>query len=191
MTGWRLFSRVCEPQQRPHAARPGDEDEVVRLRLGHLGEIGGDLALMERAGQGFEQGRIALLPLHLEGFNQKLPGTEVVQHEVEEVDVVDPQPRRLLRDLAEQEGDVFAHPEFVFRRVVEDVEGDLVADAGAAQELVGDDPRQDLVQAFGQRCHGDTCMQRRTYSSSWASRTFSTGWATWTVCSRRVRVPSM
>ena len=32
------------------------------------------------------------------------------------------------------------------------------------EEVVGDDPGQDLVQAFGQRvAHGDTWMQRRTY----------------------------
>ena len=34
----------------------------------------------------------------------------------------------------------------------------------AAEEVVGDDPRQNLVQSVGQRvAHGATWMQRRTY----------------------------
>ena len=57
--------------------------------------------------------------------------------------------------------------EFFFGRVVEDVEGDLVADPRPAQEVVGGDPREDLVQAFLEfGTHGETWMQRSTYCSS-------------------------
>ena len=46
---------------------------------------------------------------------------------------IDPEPRLLLGDVVEQEPDVIPDPKLVFRRVVEDVEGDLVADPAAAR----------------------------------------------------------
>ena len=85
--------------------------------------------------------------------------------------MLDPQPVLLLRNVVEQRAQVIPDPQFVFGRVVEDVEGDLVADAAAAQELIGDDPGQNLVQAFVEGiAHGATWMQRRTYSSWLAFR---------------------
>ena len=38
---------------------------------------------------------------------------------------------------------------FILRRVVEDVEGDLVANASSAQEIVRRELWQDLVEAVG------------------------------------------
>ena len=68
------------------------------------------------------------LPLHLDRLVEQLAALEVVQHEVEQVDVLDPQPVLLLRDVVEQRAQVIPDPQFVFGRVIEDVEGDLVAD---------------------------------------------------------------
>jgi len=59
---------------------------------------------------------------------------------------------------------VLSYPQFIFGRVVEDIKGNLVTDARPHEEVIGDNPRQNLVQSFGQRfAHGDTCMQRSTY----------------------------
>src|SRR5262249_23065394 len=118
-----------------------------------------------------QQRPVALVPLHLDRLVQQVAPAQVVEDELEQVDVLDPQPRLLTGDVFEQVGDVFPDPQLVFGRVVEDVEGDLVADAAAAQEVVGDDPGQDFVQAGGQAfTHGATWMHRRTYSSPWLSR---------------------
>ena len=93
---------------------------------------------------------------------------QVVDQEIEQVDVLDPEPRPPLGDVVEQEPDVLPDPKLVLGRVVEDLEGDLVADPAAAEEVVGDDPRQDLVQPVGQGlAHGHTSTQRKTYASSW------------------------
>ena len=67
----------------------------------------------------------------------KVSALEVIQHQVEQVDVLDPKSRLLLRDVFQQEADVIPDPQFVFGRVVEDVEGDLVADPGPGQEIIG------------------------------------------------------
>ena len=53
----------------------------------------------------------------------------MVQHEIEQVDVLDPQSGLLLGDVVQQEPEVVPDPKFIFGRIVEDVEGDLVADA--------------------------------------------------------------
>ena len=126
---------------------------------------------MERASEGLLQRLVPLFPLHLDRLVEQLAALEVVQHEVEQVDVLDPQAMLLLGNVVEQRAQVIPDPQFVFGRVIEDVEGDLVADAAAAQELIGDDPGQNLVQAFVERiAHGATWMQRRTYSSLLAFR---------------------
>ncbi len=134
---------------------------------GDLGEERGELLGMQRTSQRLLERIVSLLPLHCEGLVEEVAGLQVVEHEVEQVDVLDPQPWLLLGDVVEQEPDVLPDPEFVLGRVVEDVEGDLVADPAAAEEVVGDEPRQNLIEPVGQRvAHGNTWMQRSTYASS-------------------------
>ena len=50
--------------------------------------------------------------------------------------------------MVQQDRNEVADLQFVFGRIVEDVEGDLVADAAPADEVVGDDSRQDFVQVL-------------------------------------------
>src|SRR5207248_2491442 len=102
----------------------------------------------------------------LERLVEQVTAFEVVQHKVEKIDVVDPQPRLFAGDVFHQETNVVADPNFVFGRVVEDVERDLVADTAATEKVIGCDPRQNLVETVRQLLtHGDTSMQRKTHSS--------------------------
>ena len=146
---------------------------------------------VERAGQ-LPWCVVTLLPLHLEGLVEQSFALQVVEHEVEQVDVLDPQTRLLLGDVVEQEADVLPDPQLVFRRVIEDVEGDLVAEAAAAQEVVGGDPGQNLVQrsVSGSLMGPPGCSAGRTLRRG-PSGNRAPGTAMWTVCSLRVRVFSM
>ena len=119
--------------------------------------------LVQGTGQRLLERLVPFFPLHLHGLIEQLATLEVVQHEPEEVDVLDPQPVLLPGDVVEERVEVVPDPQFVFGRVVEDVKGDLVAEAAAAQEVIGDDPGQNLVQALVEGiAHGATWMQRRT-----------------------------
>ena len=139
--------------------------------LGRLGEDLGYLGFVQRGSEGLEQGLVPLLLLHLQGSVQQLAVFQVIDHQVEQVDVLDPQARLVLGDVLQQEADVLPNAKFLLGRVVEDEEGDLVAEALARQEIIGRDPGKDLVQSVAEGiAHGATWMQRRTYCSSCFSR---------------------
>ena len=77
--------------------------------------------------------------------------------------MLDSQAALLFGNVVEQSAQVIPDPQFVFGRIVEDVESDLVADTASAQELIGGDPGQNLVQALVEViAHGATWMQRKT-----------------------------
>ena len=111
------------------------------LRLGSLGEWLAQLRFMQRSGESLLQRLIALLALKLNRLIEQIPATEMVKHEVEQVDVLHAHPMLLLGDVIQKREQEVAHPKLVFRRVVEDIESDLVADARTTQELVRSNPR--------------------------------------------------
>ena len=52
---------------------------------------------------------------------------------------------------------MLSYPQLLVRGVVEDIERNLVPDTAAAQEVIGDDPWKNLVEAIGQHiAQGDT-----------------------------------
>ena len=147
---------------------------------------------MQRTSEGPLQRLVALLALHLERPIEQRSACEIVYHEVEEVDVRDPQAVLLLRDVIKQRAEIVPDPQLILGWIVKDVKCDLISDAAAAQERIGNDLGEDRVQAFIERStHGATWMQRRTSTSWLAFRQRSTGSAIWTVCSLRLRVFSM
>jgi hypothetical protein len=102
--------------------------------LGGLSEHLGHLHLVERGTESLEQGRVALLLLHLQRPVEQLPLLEVINHEIEQVRVLDPQARLGLGDVVPQEPDVFPDAKLLFGRVVGSSRGGAVAmniDAGA------------------------------------------------------------
>ena len=72
----------------------------------------------------------------------------MIDDQVEQIDVRRPQIWFLLGDVLEQEPHMIPDPQFLLGRVIEDVEGDFVAQALAAEEIVGGDLGQDLVQSI-------------------------------------------
>jgi len=81
--------------------------------------------------------------------------------QVEQVDVGEPQFGPALGYLGEEEGDVPADRQLLLRRVVEGVEGDLVAETAAVQEVVGGDAVEDLVEPLVEvALHRASSMQR-------------------------------
>jgi hypothetical protein len=80
--------------------------------------------------------------------------------------MLDPQPMLLLGNVLNQGSQVISDLQLIFRRIIEDVKGHLVADTAATQERIRNDSGQDLVQAFVKGfTHGFTWMQRNTYVS--------------------------
>jgi hypothetical protein len=66
----------------------------------------------------------------------------------------------------QEERDMLTDTQFSFRRIVKDVEGNLVAQPCAPQKGVRGDGWQNLIQSFGESIvHEVTCIQRSTYDS--------------------------
>jgi len=87
----------------------------------------------------------------------------VLDDQIEQVDVLNPQGGFQLWQLLQQEADMVTDLKLLFGRIVEDVECDLVSDAAAGQELIGTDPRQDSIEPLCKGPHHSaTLMHRRT-----------------------------
>ena len=102
MTGCRLFSRRVDRSSGQTLPTPETRTRSCSVGLGDLGEDGGELRLVQRPGQ-----RLLAAPRRPSPAASGAPcragcGLQVVQHEVEQVDVLDPQPGLLLRDVVEQ-----------------------------------------------------------------------------------------
>lgn len=87
----------------------------------------------------------------------------MVNDQIENVYMFDPEARLGLGQVVEQELDVLADAQFILGGIIENVEPDFVAQAAAAQQLVGDELGQDAVQTLCELvAHVPTVMQRRT-----------------------------
>jgi hypothetical protein len=87
----------------------------------------------------------------------------MLDDEVEEIDVDKPQAGSLFGKVIPQKHEVLSDAQLGFRWVVEDVEGDLVAEALPLEEVIRGDSRQNLIQSVGQRiAHGRTLIQCKT-----------------------------
>ena len=91
------------------------------------------------------EGLIALVYLHLERFLKQITFFEMINDEIEEVDMHHSQAGPVFGDVGHEEPDMITDAEFCFRRVVEDIEGDLVPKPFAAEELDGSDLWKDLI----------------------------------------------
>src|SRR5262249_28429225 len=78
-----------EPWVPVAGAREGHQ--VMLLWLDRLGEKGKQSLWVKWTGECLLESVVALLPLHLDRFVEELACLQVVQHEVEQVDVLDPQ----------------------------------------------------------------------------------------------------
>ena len=105
---------------------------------------------IERSTQGLEDGLIALCALHLDGTVQQVPGLQVVDNQIEEVDVFDPEAGLGLGQAFHQKLQMLSDAQFFLGRVVEDVETDLVAQPGATQELVRSQLRKNAIETLCQ-----------------------------------------
>ena len=104
MTALQVVEQRVRPQQRPDAADPGDEHEIVLVAAGRPRRTAGpSFSGCSGPAEGLLERLVPLLPLHLDGLVEQVAGLQVVEHEVEQVDVLDPQARLLLRDVVEQE----------------------------------------------------------------------------------------
>jgi len=147
----QVVEKSMRPQQRPDAPHARKQYQIVLSGRRDFSKDGSELVFVKRAGQSSHQGFAALLPLQLEGFVEQSAILQIIEHKVEQVDVLDAQRGFLLRQGREQRADVVAHLQFPFGRVIEDVESDLGADPSPVEEIVGDDRGQHSIQAFGQR----------------------------------------
>ena len=138
MIGCRLFSSECGRSERPDAANARHKHQIVLVGLGNLGEDCGQLVFVQRASKGLLAGPASPFSRCIcRAFSSRFRLLQVFDHQVEQVDVLDSQPRLLLGNVFQQEANVLPDPQFFLGRVVEDVEGDLVADAAPAQEFIG------------------------------------------------------
>ena len=73
-----------------------------------------------------------------------------MDQEIKEVDVGHPKTGPILRQVIQEEPDVFADAQLILRRIIEDVKGNLMANATGAEEIVRCEFRKDLVEPLGQ-----------------------------------------
>lgn len=161
----KVVQKGVGAKQWPDASNSGDDDQIVFVGLRNFRKQAAEFGLVQRSRQGFLECLVSLVPLHPDRLAKQVAALEVLKHEVEQVDVFDPEGRPLLGNVRRQRAHELSNLELDLGRVVENVESDLVADTAAAQELVGDDLRQNLIEAFGKIAHWATWMQRRTYAS--------------------------
>jgi hypothetical protein len=119
----------------------------VLVGLGQLSKGKGDFIGMQNRSQLPLDERIAFGPLHLDGLIEELTAPQMIQDEVQEIDMRHAYVWFLLGNVVQEELDVVADPQFVFRRVIKDIEGNLVADAFATQESVRGHFRQYLIES--------------------------------------------
>ena len=110
------------------------QHEVVVLEVVLGGDEVADLLRRQRALERAEECGVALLHLHLERLVEKAALLEVGQDDIEQVQVQDSQVPVMALEATHHPLDVLADLELVAGRIVEDVAGDLVADALAREE---------------------------------------------------------
>ena len=147
------------PEWRIRTADPGYQYKVVFRGLCDTGKTLGDLFLMQNALQCLEERTVALLALQPERFFQQVALLEVIDQKVKEVDVGHTKTGPGLRQMIQEEPDVFADVQFILRSIIEDVKGNLIANAAGFEEIVRCELRKDLVEPMGQR--GGLMVERR------------------------------
>ena len=81
------------------------------------------------------EGLVALVPLHLEGFLQQISLLEMINDEIEEVDMHYPESGPVFGDVGHEELNMLTDAEFRLGRVVEDIKGNFVPKAFAAEKF--------------------------------------------------------
>ena len=121
------------------------------------------LSLVQRAAQGLRERGVALLALQAQGLFEEPALPQVVEHEIEEVDGLDPRARAPDGNVLQQRRDEAANLKLALGRVVEYVERHLVSETASGDELVRREAGQDSVQSIMESVgHGDAARQRRT-----------------------------
>ena len=115
-----------------------------------LRQAGHSVCLVERSAQGLEDGFVTLRTLHLDGSVQQVPGLQMVDDQIEEVDVFDPEAGLGLGQPFHQKLEMLTDAQFFLGWVVEDVETDLVAQPAATQELIRGQLRKNAIETLCQ-----------------------------------------
>ena len=159
----QAVQQVVRAQHGPHAADASEQEQIVVCRRVFCGDEVTDLLRGQGAFQGPKDSGVTLGRLHLEHFLEELTPTQVRQDDIKEVEMQNTEFCVMARQAAFHHLDVLADPQLVPGRIVEDVAGDLVADALAGQKGRAGDPGQNLVQPVNEgRAHSVTSRQRST-----------------------------
>src|SRR5215471_14993762 len=145
-------------------------------RLGHLGKHRGKPIGMQNRRQLLQHERIPFGLLQGDGFVEQVALTQVCQDKIEQVDMTDTETGSVFRHVIQEERDMLTDTQFSFRRIIENVKGNLVAQPFAPQKGIRGNGRQNLIQSLRESIvHEVTCMQRSTYCSWCDVRYSSTG----------------
>ena len=91
------------------------------------------------------EGLVALVPLHPAGFLKQIPLLEMINDEIKEVDMHYPESGPVFGDVGHEELNMFPDAQFRSGRIVEDVEGNFVPKAFAAEKFGGNDLWEDFI----------------------------------------------
>jgi hypothetical protein len=146
-----VVEQAVGAKQGENAADAGDQDQVVLLEFGLLGEAVLQLVGVQKRLQFAKRVGVALLALHFVDFFKQLAVLKVVDDKVQQVDVDQPQALSLLRSVAEQKANMLADAQLVLRGIVEDVEGNFIAQPLPGQEIVRHHCKRRPKSAAGKR----------------------------------------
>ena len=113
--------------------------------LNRFSEKGREFCLVERASKSFFESIVPLFPLHRKSLIEQIPVAQILQDELEQIDMFQPESWFLFRNMIEKKTNVLSDLQFVFRGIVKDVERNLVSEAFAAEKVIGSDAGKDLV----------------------------------------------
>src|SRR5690349_9443512 len=106
---------------------------------------------MQHLFQLLEDKFVPLFLLHLKRLLQKIAFPQMIDHELEQVDMLQADVASSLGDVITEKADVLANIEFRFGRIVENEKSDLVTQALRFQEFGGGDSGQNLIESLPQR----------------------------------------
>jgi hypothetical protein len=135
----------------------------IGLAGGNLpGEEWRDLVGVQERGEMAVEVVAALLAFHFERPLEEVAATEMLDDEIKQIDADHAGAGAGLGNAVEQEVDLPADEELLVSWILEDVVGNLVADTGGREEVIGGEGGQEAVQSFDQGiAHEATSMQRR------------------------------
>ena len=140
-----FIQKVVCPEYRPDGANTMYEDDVLLGSVCLFHHVRGELVHVHGAGQCFEKSFIALPYLHIAGLIQELAIDQVVTHDLQQIDGGNAQVAVFFGQEVGQKSQVFAHLEFFFRGIVEDLEANFIAQTLSLKKFFGKDFVRNLV----------------------------------------------